>query len=90
MRTDITSGAAYLADAIVIASVVIATTFRYEFSAHGEIRSDRWTGKTKYECGDRGKFGWKSMAECDAINKYGNVNTRETILSPYRTYRYTL
>ena len=58
-----------LAGAIVIAAVVIATTFRYEFSAHGGIRSDRWTGKTEYECGDRGKFGWKTMAECDAINK---------------------
>lgn len=59
----------YLAGAIVIAAVVIATTFRYEFSAHGGILSDRWTGKTEYECGDRGKFGWKTMAECDAINK---------------------
>lgn len=59
----------YLAGAIVIAAVVIATTFRYEFSAHGGIRRDRWTGKTEYECGDRGKFGWKTMAECDAINK---------------------
>ena len=62
-------GSIYLGAAIVIAAAMIAMTFRYQFSANGGIRSDRWTGKTEYECGDRGKYGWKTMAECDAINK---------------------
>jgi len=62
-------GMMYLASAIVLGAAMLAVTFRYEFSASGGIRSDRWSGKTEYECGERGKLGWKTMAECDAINK---------------------
>lgn len=62
-------GMKYLALAIVLAAAAVAVTYRYEFSGNGGIRSDRLTGKTETECGLRGEHGWKTMAECDAIDE---------------------
>lgn len=54
----------FLAGAIVTATVVSAVLFRYEFSANGSIRNDRWTGAVEVNCG---VDGWTTHEECLAI-----------------------
>lgn len=54
----------FISLAILIATLCIASLFRYEYFPNTAFRTDRWTGQTQVNCIGPG-IGWSSPQDCN-------------------------